>query len=59
MIPSKSINFILKLKLIKNDSYLNYLYICMIILIRNLISLKILECFQTEVPELLTVFKVT
>lgn len=49
----------MKLKLIKNDSNLNYLYICMIILIRNLITLKILECFQTEVPELLTVFKVT
>lgn len=27
MIPSKSINFILKFKLIKNDSYLNLIYL--------------------------------
>lgn len=27
MIPSKSINFILKFKLIKNDSYLYFIYL--------------------------------
>lgn len=41
MIPSKSINLIFKFNLIKNDSYLNYLYICMIIQIRNLMSKNI------------------